>query len=104
MDLKTLHFDSDKLKDICNRYQVTRLEVFGSFSRGDAEPDSDLDILVTFRAGARIGLKLVALAGELESLFGRHVDIVTRSAVEHSPNKYFRRFALDSTEAIFEHA
>ena len=35
-------------------------------------------------------------------LFGRPVDLLTRRSVEHSPNKYFRRFALRRTEPIYE--
>ena len=102
MLLQDLRIDYDRLADLCNRYDVVRLEVFGSFIRGDAEAGSDLDILVTFDPGARVGLEFVALQQELEALFGRSVDLLTRSSVEHSPNKYFRRFATRRTESIYE--
>ena len=104
MLLDDLQIDSDRLADLCKRYGVARLEVFGSFIRGDAKADSDLDILVTFDPDAKIGLEFVALQQEMETLFGRSVDLLTRSAVERSPNKYFRRFALRRTEPIYERA
>lgn len=104
MLLEDLQIDRGRLDDLCKRYGVARLEVFGSFVRGDAEVDSDLDIMVTFYPDAKTGLEFVALQQEMEALFSRSVDLLTRSSVERSPNKYFRRFVLRSTEPIYERA
>jgi uncharacterized protein len=104
MRLNELHIDSDRLAQLCQEYSVARLEAFGSFVRGDAAPGSDVDILVTFEAGAQGGLRIVALHQALEQLLGRPVDLLTRSSVEQSPNKYFRRFALRTTEPLYERA
>ena len=102
MQVQDLQVDGERLAEICERYGVVRLEAFGSFTRGDAGPDSDLDILVTFGPDVRLGLEFVALQQELERLFGRPVDLLTRRSVERSPNKYFRRFALRRTEPVYE--
>jgi hypothetical protein len=102
MNLKDLNIDHNRLADICRRYRVASLEAFGSFTRGDAGAQSDIDILVTFEPGAQLGLRYVELQQELEALYGRPVDLLTRSAVERSPNKYFRHFTLRRTEPIFE--
>jgi len=83
---------------VCERYGVARLAVFGSLARGEAQADSDPDILVTFKPGAKAGLAFAGLQRELETVFDRPVDLLARSAVERSPNKYFRRFALRKTE------
>ena len=104
MVLNDLHIDRDRLADLCRHYGIERLELIGSFARGDAGPESDVDVLVTFKPGVRIGLEFVRLKEELEALFGREVDLLTRASVENSPNKYFRRFALRRTEAIYESA
>ena len=97
-----LQIDRERLTELCERYGVTRLEVFGSFARGDADPASDLDVLVTFAPGVRHGLEIVALQQEFEGLFGRPVDLLTRRSVERSLNKYFRRFALKTAEPLYE--
>ncbi|TVQ50510.1 MAG: hypothetical protein EA377_14230 [Phycisphaerales bacterium] len=102
MQLNEFQFDHERLADICAKHHVARLELFGSFARGDAAPGSDLDILVTFEPGAKVGLGIVALQQELEDLFGRPVDLLTRDSVERSANKYFRRFALERTEPLYE--
>jgi uncharacterized protein len=96
--------DGERLRDICARFRVARLEVFGSFARGDAGVASDVDILVTFKSEARIGLEFIALKMELENLFGRSVDLLTCSSVERSPNKYFRHFTLAHTAPLYESA
>jgi hypothetical protein len=99
-----LHIDREHLADLCRRYGVVRLEVMGSFARGDAEAGSDLDILVTLSPEGAPGLDFILLKEELEALAGRPVDLLTRSAVESSPNKYFRRFALARTEPLYVRA
>jgi predicted nucleotidyltransferase len=100
--LTDLKIDAGRLADICRRYHVARLEAFGSFVSGEAQEQSDLDILVTFEPGQSIGLEFVALQQEFEALFSRRVDLLTRQSVERSANKYFRRFALHRTEVLYE--
>ncbi|MDP2873034.1 MAG: nucleotidyltransferase family protein [Bacillota bacterium] len=102
MAVSGLRLDSIKLADLCYRYKVARLEVMGSFARGEAGPESDIDILVTFEPDAQIGLEFFALQNELEELAGRRVDLLSRNAVECSPNKYFRWYALRHTEPLYE--
>jgi hypothetical protein len=104
MALIGLRLDPVRLGELCRRYRVARLEVFGSFARGDADLESDLDILVTFEGDARVGLEFITLKQELERVVGRPVDLLTRRSVERSPNKYFRRFALEHTERLYESA
>jgi uncharacterized protein len=71
--------DGPSLEDVCRRYSVQELSLFGSAARGEAGPESDLDIMVDFAPGARIGLiGFESLAGELESLAGRRVDPVMK--------------------------
>ena len=102
MLIADLEIDHERLAECCRRYGVARLETFGSFVTGDAGSDSDLDVLVTFKPDARIGLQFVAFQQELEEIIGRPVDLLTRASVDRSPNKYFRHFALRHTEPLYE--
>jgi predicted nucleotidyltransferase len=71
-----------KLREICDRYQVSRLSVFGSVARGQARPDSDVDLLVEFLPEARIGMiQFGGLLLALSELMGRKVDLVTNRAL-----------------------
>jgi hypothetical protein len=62
------------------KYSVESLAIFGSYARGTASEDSDLDILVRFKKP--IGLDFVTLAEELESLLQVKVDLVSANAVK----------------------
>ena len=91
-----------RLGALCRAHGVARLEVFGSFAAGNADHESDLDVLATFLPNARTGLALVELHKALEELVGRRVDLVTRSSIERSPNRYLRRFVLACTEPLYD--
>jgi predicted nucleotidyltransferase len=71
------------LAEICSRYRVSELSIFGSASSGRMRPDSDVDLLVVFESGARIGLVAFArLRNELAEAFGRAVDLVPKEGLK----------------------
>jgi predicted nucleotidyltransferase len=75
--------DEDKLADLCRRYQVTELSLFGSAVRGKMRPGSDVDVMVEFAPGARIGLlKFESLSEDLAALVGRKIDLVTKRGLK----------------------
>lgn len=71
----------DQLAAICRRYGVARLEVFGSVTRGDDHPGSDLDLLYELAPGVRLGWEIEDLSDELSAAVGRPVDLVSRRAL-----------------------
>ena len=81
MRLSQLSVDQDRLREVCSRYGVSRLEVFGSVSRGEASTGSDIDLLYELAAGARLGWRIEELAEELTAVFGRPVDLISRKAL-----------------------
>lgn len=75
--------------ELCRKYAVASLEVFGSGTRDDWGPLSDIDFLVTLKPLPNGGLadRLLGLAEELEALFGRRVELITPRSIR---NPYFR--------------
>lgn len=68
------------IREICARHGVTSVRVFGSVARGDAAPESDLDLLVT--VGPEPGPWFPGgLIAELEDVLGCRVDVVTEEAL-----------------------
>jgi predicted nucleotidyltransferase len=66
--------------DLEQRFRVRQLALFGSYARGDQNPESDVDILVD--VDPTIGLDFVSLAEQIEKLLGLRVDLVSRRAVK----------------------
>jgi uncharacterized protein len=71
------------IEEICRRYEVRELSVFGSAARGEMTEQSDIDLLVDFAPGAKIGLwEFGRLERELQSLLGRKVDLVSKHGLK----------------------
>lgn len=85
---QTLHLgdaevDGARLADLCRRYQVRELSLFGSAARGEMRPDSDIDLLVEFLPNAEVGLvEHAGLMLDLERLLGRKVDLVSKNGLK----------------------
>ena len=73
-----LDVSSQDLAEICRRYRIAELSVFGSTARGERRPDSDVDILVEFEPGVVWGWDYFALERELAALLGCPVDLATK--------------------------
>jgi len=72
-----------EIGEICRRYRVKELSLFGSAARGELRPESDVDFLVDFLPDARPGLLgLSAMARELSGLVGRRVDLAVKPALK----------------------
>ncbi|MHB8669900.1 MAG: nucleotidyltransferase family protein [Acidimicrobiales bacterium] len=68
------------------RRRASRVRVFGSVARGEAEPDSDVDFLVDFEAEASL-VDQVGLIHDLQALLGVEVDVVSSGGLRsrHNP-------------------
>jgi len=75
LDLSTL--PTAAIREFCERNRIRRLAVFGSALRDDFTPESDIDVLVEFEAGATPGFAFFALQDELGAILGRRVDLNT---------------------------
>ena len=91
----------DIIAEFCQRNQVRRLSLFGSVLREDFSPDSDVDILVEFEPGTRMGLiRLSGLEIELGKIIGRKVDLNTPGFL----NKYYRNKILSEADVQYDAA
>jgi uncharacterized protein len=91
--------DRGVISEFCRQRRIRRLSLFGSVLHGDDRPDSDLDLLVEFEPGARVGLiGLASMQIELSDLPGRRVDLRTPEEL----SRYFRDRVL--TEAELQYA
>jgi predicted nucleotidyltransferase len=66
--------------ELQRKYPVSRIGIFGSYARGEATADSDIDIAVEI--SATMGLNFVAMADEIENLFGIKTDVVPKRSIK----------------------
>ena len=91
-----------KMTEFCQRWKVEEFYLFGSVLREDFRPDSDIDVMVKFQANAGWGLlELVRMKRELETWLKRPVDLITKKAIEQSPNWIRRQEILETAQMIY---
>lgn len=96
---KKIRVPKEKLATFCQRHHIRKLAFFGSVLRDDFTPESDIDVLVEFEPGARVGLfDLYDMEQELSRLLGgKKVDMNT----PRSLSKYFREEVLTQAEVYY---
>ena len=93
-----------RVAEFCERNRIRRLALFGSVLRDDFTPESDVDVLVEFESGARVGFAFITVQEELSKILGRRVDMNTFEGVEGSRNWLLRAEILDSAEVVYDQA
>ena len=85
-----INIDEKRLRDICEANEISYLGLFGSFAVGREEMDSDVDLLVDFKNTKSL-LEKGKLIIDLQDLFKREVDLVSRKNVKSSLKPYIDR-------------
>jgi predicted nucleotidyltransferase len=92
--------DLDAIAEFCDRHEVKAFSLFGSILRDDFGEQSDVDVLID-TGGRELGFhETCRMLDELEALFGRKVDMLTRSAVESPEMNAHRRASILSTARL----
>ena len=98
MSQARIDIPTEKIADFCRRNHIRRLALFGSVLRDDFGPDSDVDVLVEFEPGTRVGLRFFTMEMELSKILGRKVDLNTPGFL----SDYFRDRVLAEAEVHYD--
>ena len=99
MNYHGIDISENKLAELCRKWRVKELSLFGSILRDDFGPDSDVDVLVTFQPDAPWSLwDLLDMREELQNLFGRTVDLVEKEALR---NPFRRHEILNNHKVLY---
>jgi predicted nucleotidyltransferase len=102
MLVKNIEIPKAQIVDFCQRWKITEFALFGSVLRDDFRPDSDIDVLATFEPDFHSTLlNLMEMEEELEAIFERQVDFVSKRAIEQSLNYLRRKAILNSAQVIY---
>ena len=88
---------AERIAEFCRRNHIRRLAFFGSVLRDDFRPESDVDVLVEFEPGTRLGFAFFGIEQELSQILGRRVDLRTPQEL----SKYFRDEVLAEAEEVY---
>jgi uncharacterized protein len=92
----------EQIAAFCRKWNVSEFALFGSVLRDDFRPDSDVDVLLTWAPDARISLfDYTPMKDELEVMFGRKVDLVSRRGIEQSTNWIRKREILGTARVVY---
>jgi uncharacterized protein len=84
--------------EVCKKYQISELSLFGSQVRGDFNETSDFDFLVDFLPEAEIGFfELTRIQSELEKIVMTNVDLVTKKGLK----EFIRPTVLADAEILY---
>lgn len=98
-----INLEIDKIRDICQQWQIKELALFGSVLREDFNLNSDIDMLVSFTENAKITFfDLDLIESEFSKLFERPVDIVTKRSIEQTHNWIRKKNILKNAQIIYE--
>jgi uncharacterized protein len=96
MSMNPKSFENE-VQAFCRLWNVAEFSLFGSVLREDFSPASDIDVLIEFRPEVRYSVwDLAVMQDQLETLFGRHVDLVEKAALKNP----FRRSAIMRTRKV----
>ncbi len=94
-------YDEARIREFCGRHRLRKLYLFGSVLREDFRRESDVDVMIEYGQVPSFR-EYVAMQAELEAMFGRRVDLVTRRAVEASPSATRKREILSTAKLIYD--
>jgi predicted nucleotidyltransferase len=88
----------EQIEAFCKKHFIGRLSLFGSILRDDFKPESDVDVLVEFQHGHKIGLlKMARMEAELSEMLKRKVDLRTPGDL----SRYFRQEVVQNAEVQY---
>lgn len=91
--------DRAQIAAFCRRHHIRKLSLFGSVLRDDFSAASDVDVLVEFEMGHRVGLiRLAGIERELSALLGRKADLRTPADL----SRYFREEVVAGAAVQYE--
>jgi predicted nucleotidyltransferase len=90
--------DIQVVKDYFSGQPVIKAYLFGSFSRNEADDNSDVDILVDLDYSKHIGLAFVTMQTELQQKLHKKIDLISSKAI----SKYIKPFIEKDKILIYE--
>ena len=97
MTLHGIEIPRERIEAFCHANGIRRLAFFGSVLHDDFKSESDVDVLIEFQPGVRVGLAFIRMQDELSAILDHKADLNTPGSL----SKYFRDEVLRESEALY---
>ena len=99
MDINgNLAIDPERVAELCRRFHIRELSVFGSALTGQFTDRSDVDLLYEFEPGYSVGFEILRIEEAFsQALGGRHIDLVPKKFL----NRHLRDRVLSTARTIY---
>lgn len=95
--IERISIPNEKIEAFCRKWNLSEFALFGSVLRDDFGPESDVDVLISFKPGAEMTIEsYIEMGDELQAIFSRPVDLVEKRLVRNP----FRRHEILTTRQI----
>lgn len=88
---------AEKIRPIAENYKIDRVYLFGSYARGEAVEESDIDLIIS--SDKLRGLKFFGLYEDLKEAFQKNVDLLTEEQIDRSRNNPLYERFIEEIEA-----
>ena len=97
-----LSITEEQIEIFCQTWKIKEFYLFGSILRADFNSDSDVDVMVVFCEDVQWGLwEFIEMKWELERIFNRSVDLMTKQSILDSRNWLRREEILKTAELVY---
>lgn len=92
----------EKIKKFCNKWIITEFSLFGSYITDKFSENSDIDVLIDYDSSIKYGFfELTEMKDELEQIYGREIDLLTRNGIENSRNQIRKKSILNNLKQVY---
>ena len=102
-DIDSLNVTREEIAAFCARWNIAKLEIFGSATIGELTDSSDVDLLVEYLPNYQRSLSdQIQIQQDIENIFKRNVDLITKESILVDPNPYFLESVMNSLVTLYE--
>ncbi|HWA07559.1 MAG TPA: nucleotidyltransferase domain-containing protein [Ignavibacteria bacterium] len=93
---------NEKIQKFCKKWKINELSLFGSYITERFDSQSDIDVLIDYDLSLQYGFfELIEMKNELEDIYGREIDLLTRNGIEKSRNIFRKNSILNNLQRVY---
>lgn len=92
----TLDEIAERIAPVAKKYNIPKVYIFGSYARGEANPDSDVDLMI--EVGNLRGLEVIGALEEFKNVLKKPVDLITTRALTQKRTQDYSKIFIENLE------